>query len=66
MLTNKFDVLLTFDQNIAHQQNFDKYPIAVIILIAPKNTYEVLAPLVPHIKTELNKPLRQGGIIVSS
>jgi hypothetical protein len=30
MLDEKFDVLLTFDQNLEHQQNFDKYPIAVL------------------------------------
>ena len=27
MLEDGFDVLLTFDKNLQHQQNFDKYPI---------------------------------------
>jgi predicted nuclease of predicted toxin-antitoxin system len=49
MMNNDFEAFLTFDQNIAHQQNFSTYPIKVIILIAPINTYEVLKNLVPKI-----------------
>lgn len=34
MLENGFHALLTFDKNLQHQQNFQKYTIAVFILSA--------------------------------
>ncbi len=45
MLQNGFEALLSFDQNIPHQQNFTTYPITVFVFIAPANTYPVLEPL---------------------
>ncbi len=62
MLSEDFDILLTFDQNLEHQQNFDKYPIAVLVLIAENNTYLVLSELVENIKTQINQPLQAGVI----
>lgn len=62
MLAEKFDVLLTFDQNLEHQQNFTKYPIAVFVLIAENNTYQVLSKLIENIKSELEKPLQTGAV----
>jgi predicted nuclease of predicted toxin-antitoxin system len=61
MMAENFDVLLTFDQNLEHQQNFDKYPITVFVLIAENNTYQVLRSLVENIKSELAKPLYKGA-----
>jgi hypothetical protein len=55
-------VLLTFDQNLEHQQNFAKYPISVFVLIAENNTYLVLRGLVEIVKSELAKPLTRGAI----
>lgn len=60
MLSKNFDVLLTFDQNLEHQQNFDKYPIAVFVFIAENNTYRILSELVKNIHHELNQPLKTG------
>ena len=60
MLDENFDVLLTFDKNLEHQQNFEKYPIAVIVLIAENNTYTLLSELVENIKSELKQPLNPG------
>ena len=53
MLAEHFDVLLTFDKNLRHQQNFQKYPIAVFVLVAERNQYRFLAPLVEKIKARL-------------
>jgi len=61
MLAENFNVLLTFDQNLEHQQNFDKYPISVFVLIAENNTYQVLLGLVEIIKSELAKSLSKGA-----
>ena len=44
----RFDVLLTADQNIEFQQNLAKLPLA-IVLVADSNRFESLEPLVPHV-----------------
>ena len=62
MIAENFDVLITFDQNVEHQQNFAKYPIAVFVLIAKNNTYQVLSKLVQNIKLQLEKPLQFGVV----
>ena len=53
-----FDVLITMDGNMVHQQNLAKYPIAVVALRAASNrlgdTHPLMAALLallPHIKS---------------
>jgi hypothetical protein len=58
MLKNNFDALLSFDQNIQHQQNFEKYSITVFILIAAINTYDALHPF----SDVVNKYLKQKNL----
>jgi predicted nuclease of predicted toxin-antitoxin system len=60
MLAEDFDALLTFDKNLEHQQNFEKYPIAVIVLIAENNTYALLSELVENVKFELEQSVKTG------
>lgn len=64
MLAQDFDVLLTFDRNMQYQQNFQKYPIAVLVLVAADNTYKTLRELVPDVLELLSKPLQSGVIEV--
>lgn len=48
-----FDVLVTMDSNMVHQQNLAKYAIAVIALRAPSNRPGDTRPLrglLPHVK----------------
>lgn len=66
MLEEDFDVLFTFDRNLQYQQNFQKYPIAVIILNAEDNAYITLKELVPQIKEILNINLPVGPTEVKS
>ena len=42
-----FDVLITMDSNMVHQQNLAKYPIAVVALRAPSNRLADTGPLMP-------------------
>lgn len=44
-----FDVLITTDQNLRHQQNLSRYSLSVIVLIAHTNRLEDLLPLVPDV-----------------
>ncbi len=60
MLAEDFEVLLTFDRNMQYQQNFQKYPKTVLVLVAADNTYETLQELVPDILETLSKPLQSG------
>ncbi|MDQ3012331.1 MAG: hypothetical protein M3X11_16675 [Acidobacteriota bacterium] len=48
---NGFDVLLTVDQNIKHQQNLEKFPIAILVLIASDNRFVTLAPMADKVET---------------
>ncbi|MCK9210522.1 MAG: hypothetical protein M0P61_06790 [Ignavibacteriaceae bacterium] len=60
MIDDGFDVLLSFDKNLQHQQNFNKYPVAVFLLNAEDNTYLTLKKLVQPIKDILQLPLQIG------
>ncbi len=63
-----FDAFLTFDKNLQHQQNFIKYPICVLILVAKNNTYLELkihsASIIKLI--EKSNPLPKGPVIISA
>lgn len=67
LIDNEFHCFLTFDKNLKHQQNFQKYTITVFALSAPTNTYEDLAKLTPKIKEYFKKrTLPQGVIAIHS
>ena len=54
LAAGSFDVLITVDQNLEHQQNLETLPIAVIVLRAPSNRFPDLAPLVPELLAALS------------
>ena len=56
LAADTFDVLLTADRNLEHQQNLTTLPISVVVLIGPTNRIESLTPLVPEL-LELLKAL---------
>ena len=60
MLLHGFDVFITFDKNLKHQQNFKKYTVFVIVLSAPNNTYSILKKLIPSIVCRLEEPIKPG------
>lgn len=64
LLENEFDALLTFDKNLQHQQNFEKYPITVFVLSASINTYEKLTGLSSKVKDYFSEGLLEKGIII--
>ena len=45
----EFDVLLTGDKNLRHQQNLRGRSIALIILLAWRNVLPTMAPLMPKV-----------------
>ena len=66
LLADNFDVLLTFDKNLQHQQNFTKYPVTVIVLSAENNTYLTLRSLSPEVNLILEAEVLLPGIIIVS
>lgn len=66
MIAHKFDALLTFDKNLQHQQNFVKYPLAVIVLNARSNTYPVLTMLSSQVNGLLTGATLPGGPAIVS
>ena len=47
LVEREFDVLLTNDQNLEHQQNLKQFDLAVVVLVAITNDIEDLRPLMP-------------------
>ena len=45
----EFDVFITADQSLEHQQNIEQFDIAVVILVAPSNRLADLMPLLPKV-----------------
>lgn len=43
----RFDVFVTVDANLRHQQNVARFHVAVLVLRAPSNDMSDLRPLVP-------------------
>lgn len=58
-----FDVLVTVDKSIRHQQNLQSFQIAVLVLNARTNRYEDLQPLVPR-ALEAIKTLQPGSVVL--
>ena len=48
-----FDVLLSMDRGLAHQQNLSGLDLRIVIIRAPSNRMEDLRPLVNSILTTL-------------
>lgn len=57
--THGFDALVTADQGIEHQQNLEKLPIPVIIMVAPRTRLQELQTLVPRVIELVNGNLRK-------
>ncbi|SRR6266571_3427318 len=51
----RFDVLVSGDQNIEYQQNPALLPIPVVILVAVSNRIEALRPLIPELLQALTR-----------
>lgn len=64
MIADDIEALITFDKNLQYQQNFEKYPIAVIILDAFDNSYNTIRHFAPKINTLILNGLKIGANII--
>lgn len=49
----EFDVFLTVDRSLEHQQNLSGYAIAVVVIHSSSNDIAVLRPLMPRVRGAL-------------
>lgn len=54
MIGQSFEVLLTVDRGIRHQQNLTSAGVAMIVLVAQTNRLADLIPLMPSVRTALS------------
>ena len=57
----EFDVLVTLDTNMRHQQNLPKYDFAVILITARSNKRSAIEPTMPEVNRLL--PAAQPGLL---
>ena len=57
-----FDVLLTVDDNLSHQQNFTGRRIALLVIRSRSNRIEDLAPRIPAVLAALHL-IKPGQVI---
>ena len=62
LVESDFEVFLTVDQNLRHQQNLASSSLKFIVLVAANNQYDSLAPLIPQVKVVL-EILAPGDVI---
>jgi predicted nuclease of predicted toxin-antitoxin system len=58
----KFDVLITVDKNLKHQQNITNRRIAILVIRAASNDIDDIRPHFPEMLNALQK-LRAGQIV---
>jgi len=49
-----YDVVITVDQNLKHQQNLERLPVAVLVICAVSNDIEALSKLLPDVLAALS------------
>ena len=54
LAATRFDVFITADRNLEFQQNLNKLPLAIVVLVARKNRIQDLWPLLPTLEQLLN------------
>lgn len=62
LVESEFEVFLTVDRNLRHQQPLASSALRFVILIAVSNRYDDLAPLIPQVKAVLTK-IMPGDIV---
>ena len=64
--SGSYDVLITVDRNLPHQQNLTGLEIAILVLSAKRNSYVRLKPLMPKALKALETIKLREIILVES
>ena len=66
LAAGQFEVFLTADRNLSHQQDLSSFDIAVVVLVARSNRFHDLRPLVPRILYVLTAAPRRAATLVGT
>jgi hypothetical protein len=61
--SGRYDVLVTVDQNLAYQQNISSLGLGVLVLVAKRNSYQALHPLMDK-ALEALKQINPGEVVI--
>lgn len=64
MQQEDFTTFLTIDNNISYQQNFTKYPVRVLVLIAQDNVYDTIMGFFPVILQKLQEDFTGTAVVI--
>ena len=61
---NKFDILLTIDKNLMHQQNLEKYPVTIVVFNSLTSKIEELITFLPSFTSQLHELQKHKAYII--
>ena len=61
-LAGQFDIFLTVDRGLVHQQNLKGIPFAIVMLAVLSNDIDTLRPLMPRVR-EVLATLQPGDVV---
>ena len=64
LAASSFDVFVTVDRNLSHQQNLAVHSIAVVVICARTNRLADLRPLLPELRAALESARPGGPVFV--
>jgi len=53
-VANQFDIILTIDKNIIHQQNLEKYPVTIVVFNTSNSKMEELILFIPSFQKQIH------------
>ena len=62
LMDSEFDVFITVDDGLEHQQNTQNLSVGIIVLEVFHNTMKYIGPLIPQIQSAVDR-IRPGKII---
>jgi predicted nuclease of predicted toxin-antitoxin system len=63
-VTNQFDVILTIDKNMIHQQNIEKYPLTIVVFNASTSKMEELILFIPSFLKQIHYFTKHKAYII--
>lgn len=61
---NNFDILLTIDKNLIHQQNLDRYLVTIVVLNSFTSKIEELITFLPLFSAQINEFVKSRAYII--
>lgn len=61
---NNFDILLTIDKNLVHQQNLDQFAVAIVVLNSSTSKLENLMDFLPPFKLQLKNFIKHKAYLI--